>query len=181
MAPGSPGPRAGRRKLLYLALAGVIAVVAAVVLVVFQPQKLFIDDKVDEAVPVGVAPAPPGGTAGGGAGAQAAGVRQGAFMGRDHPTSGTAMVLSMQDGSRLLRLEDLKTDNGPDLRVYLSTAPATAAGSAFDDEFLDLGGLKGNIGSQNYAIAANVDVAKYRSVVVWCRRFAVAFGVAPLA
>lgn len=169
---------------MYLALAGVLVAVVAVVLVVFQPHKLFIDDKVEEALPAGVvqAPAASGPAAAPGSAATAgSGGRAGAFMSRDHPTSGKAMVLAMQDGSRLLRLEDLDTDNGPDLRVYLSTAPASAPGSAFNDDFVDLGALKGNIGSQNYTIAANVDASKYQSVVIWCRRFSVAFGVAPLA
>ena len=180
-AIAEPRPPGNRRRTLYLVLAGVVIAVVAVVLVVFQPHKLFIDDKVDEALPPGVMPAA-GGPAGGGTPAAEPGRgRSGAFTSRDHPTSGTAVVLSLQDGSRLLRLEDLDTDNGPDLRVYLSAAPATAAGSAFDDDFVDLGGLKGNIGSQNYTIAANVDVGRYRSVVIWCRRFSVAFGVAPLS
>jgi hypothetical protein len=167
--------------LLYLAFAVVLAAAVAVVLVVFQPQKLFIDDKVNEAIPDGVAPAIGGAAGPGAAATQASDDRRGAFTSRDHPTSGTAMVISLQDGSRLLRLEDLETDNGPDLRVYLSTATATAPGSAFDDDFVDLGALKGNIGSQNYAIGPSVDLAKFQSVVVWCRRFSVAFGVAPLA
>ena len=165
---------------MYVALVGVALAVVAVVLVVFQPHKLFIDDKVDEALPAGVIPATGGPAGAGTPGGEAGRGPSGAFTSGDHPTSGTAFVLSLQDGSRVLRLEDLDTDNGPDLRVYLSTAPAGARGSEFDDDFVDLGALKGNIGSQNYTIAANVDIARYQSVVIWCRRFSVAFGVAPL-
>jgi electron transfer DM13 len=64
--------------------------------------------------------------------------------------------------------------------VYLSAAPASGPGGSFDDHFVDLGDLKGNIGSQNYAIPAAVHLDRYRSVVVWCRRFGVPFAAAAL-
>jgi hypothetical protein len=41
--------------------------------------------------------------------------------------------------------------------------------------------LKGNIGDQNYALPADVDIDRYRTVTIWCRRFSVNFGSAPLA
>ena len=46
--------------------------------------------------------------------------------------------------------------------------------------FVSLGRLQGNQGNQNYEIAAGVDLRRYRSVVIWCRRFTYAFGAAPL-
>jgi len=49
-----------------------------------------------------------------------------------------------------------------------------------DDAFVDLGGLKGNLGSSNYLIPAGTDLSGFRSAVIWCRRFSVGFGVAPL-
>ena len=56
--------------------------------------------------------------------------------------------------------------------------PTGGPGGAFDDRFVDLGRLKGNIGAQNYAIPASVDLGAYRSVVVWCKRFGVPFAAA---
>jgi hypothetical protein len=41
--------------------------------------------------------------------------------------------------------------------------------------------LKGNIGDQNYELPANADLAKYRAVTIWCKRFSVNFGTAPLS
>jgi hypothetical protein len=71
--------------------------------------------------------------------------------------------------------------NGPDLRVYLSVLPAPDDWYVYDDEeFLDLGDLKGNIGSQNYLLPAGIDLEKWKSAVIWCRRFSVGFAVAPL-
>ena len=102
---------------------------------------------------------------------------QGSFIGRAHPTEGTAKIIT--DGNRrFLRFEDFETDNGPDLNVYLTTtAPDGDAGN----DFIDLGNLKGNIGNQNYEIDPTIDLDRYATVFIWCVRFSVAFGAAALA
>ena len=105
----------------------------------------------------------------------------GEFVARSHPGSGTAEVLNDGTAQRFLRFENFETDNGPDLNVYLSAAPPDADASQFDDDFVDLGDLKGNIGSQNYEIPEDVDLERYSTVVVWCVRFGVAFTVAELS
>ncbi|MCB1260129.1 MAG: DM13 domain-containing protein, partial [Acidimicrobiales bacterium] len=81
-------------------------------------------------------------------------------------------------GTTYVRFEGLETDNGPDLVVYLTKQPADA--QAVGDDYLDLGVLKGNVGNQNYEVPAGVDLSEYDSVVIWCRRFAVSFGAAPV-
>jgi electron transfer DM13 len=40
--------------------------------------------------------------------------------------------------------------------------------------------LKGNVGSSNYRIDPGVDLSRFETAVVWCRRFTVGFGVAAL-
>ena len=104
----------------------------------------------------------------------------GPFINRSHPTQGNAIVLGDGTGQRFLRFEDFRTDNGPDLNVYLSTAPQDAPAGQFDDDFIDLGDLKGNVGSQNYEIPRDVDLGRYSTVVIWCVRFSVIFGAAEL-
>ncbi len=104
---------------------------------------------------------------------------QGSFISREHPTRGTASILDVS-GQQFVRFEDFSTSNGPKLVVYLTTAPPDAPDAAFDDDIVDLGDLQGNIGNQNYEIPAGVDLARYRTVVVWCARFHVAFGAAAL-
>ena len=85
------------------------------------------------------------------------------------------------DGRRVLRLTNFKTSNGPDVHVYLVAAP-----DAKDDAtvkkagFVDLGSMKGNTGDQNYDVPATVDLATYQAVTIWCARFNVNFGTAPL-
>jgi hypothetical protein len=141
---------------------GTVAVIGAVVLFWFQPQKLLIDEAVDEAAP------------------EATELAGGAFVSLDHRTSGTATVLDVGDGARVVRLDGLATDNGPDLYLYLSANPPAGEESAFDDDFVSLGRLKGNQGDQNYDLPDDVDLDRYASVVIWCDRFDAAFGAAPL-
>ena len=105
---------------------------------------------------------------------------EGSFIDRSHPASGIAEVLNDGTEQRFLRFEDFATDNGPDLNVYLSTAAPDAPAGEFDDDFWDLGDLKGNIGPQNYEIPPEVDLDVYSTVVIWCVRFGVAFGAAEL-
>jgi Electron transfer DM13 len=175
----------------WLVIAAAVAVVAAAGIYWFEPHQLFVDTRVDEALPTpvdggrGTTPGETGGSAegDGSAGAGAAGITTlatGAFSSLAHDTTGMASIVELDDGSRFLRIEDLETDSGPDLRVYLSEAPADGDAGAFDDAFIDLGDLKGNQGNQNYEIPRDADLGDIESVSIWCRRFSVGFGVAPL-
>ena len=71
-------------------------------------------------------------------------------------------MLRRPGGSVILRLERLSTSNGPDLRVYLSHLPASSDLHAYRTGFVDLGALKGNRGSQNYAIPAGTDLSAFK-------------------
>jgi hypothetical protein len=109
-------------------------------------------------------------------------VAEGSFRGVAHETKGVASIYQLPDGKKVLRFTDFATSNGPDVQVYLVAAP-----DARDNEtvtkagFIHIGALKGNMGDQNYELPASVDLNKYRSVTVWCRRFGVNFATAPLA
>jgi Electron transfer DM13 len=111
-------------------------------------------------------------------------VATGTFHGAAHSTSGRATVYSGENGALTLRLTSFKTSNGPNLHVLL-----IAASDADDNEdFLkkgiervDLGSLKGNEGDQNYDVPAGTDLEKYKAVSIFCERFNVNFGAAPLA
>jgi hypothetical protein len=177
------GPSAGPRRTLVAVglLAGLGALVVAAM--VFQPWKLFVDDVVDEAFPVATtesSPPAPGGSAGTAPVTsppiEPVAVAVGSFVSLDHPTEGLAGVYALADGSRIVRLEAFRTDNGPDLFVYLS-----AAGVGGDPGGgINLGSLKGNVGAQNYEVPAGVDLTEYDTVVIWCRQFNSSFGAAAL-
>ena len=109
-------------------------------------------------------------------------VATGSFHSNAHDTRGTATILSLTDGRRVLRLTNFATSNGPDVRVYLVAAPDVQDNATVKTAgFVELGPMKGNIGDQNYEIPATVDLASYRTVTIWCKRFSVNFGSAPLA
>ena len=177
---------------------GVVALgVFVFVLVWFQPQKLLIDVRVDEDLPaVAATPSDPSSSAATRASEEPTPEpssvepspvpTEPVVVSREdlrlisHHASGVASLVRLPDGSSVIRLEELDVENGPDLRVYLSAAPADGPPEELDDDHVDLGVLKGNQGNQNYAIPADVDLSRYRSVTIWCRRFAVGFAVAPI-
>lgn len=90
-----------------------------------------------------------------------------------HNAEGVAKIIQLADGTDILRLENFKATNGPDLYVYLSTDKTNA-------DIVNLGRLKGNIGNQNYLIPAGTDITKYNTALIWCRAFSVIFGSAQL-
>ncbi|MEU3133046.1 MULTISPECIES: DM13 domain-containing protein [unclassified Streptomyces] len=178
-------------------VAGALVVAVALVgvgLYWFQPWKLWQDDTVQEALPgAAVAepaenstdePATPQGTPAPEP-AEPATVATGELISHEHATSGTVKLLRLGDGSHVVRLENLDTSNGPDLRVWLTDAPVKegrAGWSVFDDGlYQNLGKLKGNKGSHNYRLPADLDPAAFTSVSIWCDRFDVSFGAAELA
>jgi Electron transfer DM13 len=90
-----------------------------------------------------------------------------------HNAEGMAKVIQLDDASMILRLENFKATNGPDLYVYLATDNSAS-------DFVNLGRLKGNIGNQNYDIPEGTDFSKYHTVLIWCQAFSVLFGSAEL-
>lgn len=90
-----------------------------------------------------------------------------------HNAEGLAKILILSTGSPILRLEDFKSTNGPDVHLYLSNNKQA-------NDFIDLGRLKANIGNQNYQIPLDTDFNKYKYVLIWCQPFSVLFGSAQL-
>ncbi|MGW7414830.1 DM13 domain-containing protein [Streptomyces sp. NPDC054863] len=176
-------PRLSRRIALSLLLALVVAAGAG--LYAFQPWKAFTTTTVNESLPAaspsaaGPMESPAGPTD---PPAGPTDLARGGFVGHEHATSGTARTVRLADGGQtVLRLEDLMTSEGPDVRVYLSRRDAGAAEAGLGAGAVELGRLKGNRGNQNYTVPAGTDPADYRSVVIWCARFSVSFGAADLA
>jgi len=97
----------------------------------------------------------------------------GSFIGVNdgiHNAEGTAKVVPLkQEDTNILRLENLKVTNGPDLYVYLSTDKSAS-------DIVNLGKLKANNGNQNYNIPVGTDLTKYDTVLIWCKAFSVLFG-----
>lgn len=96
-----------------------------------------------------------------------------------HRGSGTATIYQLEDGSRVLRFEDFEVTNGPDLRVLLASGSSPTSSEELGD-YIELAGLKGNLGDQNYEIPPDVDLSLFSSVVIYCKPFHVVFSVASL-
>lgn len=96
-----------------------------------------------------------------------------------HKGSGLAR-LARSGAEAVLRLEEFRVTNGPDLYVYLAVHPQPRSRADVDQGFLTLGRLKGNIGAQSYALPVGTDLSRYRSVVIYCRAFHVVFSTARL-
>jgi hypothetical protein len=167
----------------WMALAGLIAVViarrsrdfrwpvlgtyvlAAVVIGGYLASSTFVDDVVSEQVAMA---ATRGNVL----------VGRGSFESVRHEAQGRAQAIELARGGRVVTLTDFEVDNGPDLRVYLVAGSATSEGDV--DDFEDLGGLKGNVGNQQYELPVDLDLERYSTVVIWCRAFSVLFARAPL-
>ena len=108
----------------------------------------------------------------------------GEFRGADrfHNGEGSATVYRLPDGGLILRLEDFRVTNGPDLRVLVSPAPNPDDGSEVKTEgYVELGGLKGNVGNQNYDIPPDYPEEDLGSILIYCKPFRVIFAVAALS
>ncbi len=140
----------------------------------FRPERLFVNQSVSESFPAASVSSSPSAS-------QPVVLVTGNFHSVAHESKGIATVFQLPDGKRTLRLTEFSTSNGPELQLYL-----VAASDASDSDtvkkagFVTLGALKGNIGDQNYELPADLDLAKYRAVTVWCKRFGVNFATAPL-
>jgi hypothetical protein len=91
--------------------------------------------------------------------------------------------LKQTDGSRLLRLSDFSTSNGPQLHVLLVDGRdpnATKDFSLTAVKNIDLGDLKGTQGDQSYQIPATADLKIYNTVTIYCEHFHANFGSASL-
>jgi hypothetical protein len=162
-----------QRKLI---VGGILIAAVAAGWALFRPDTLFVNKTVNDTFP------------GFGRVRAASGqngprlVAQGSFHSVAHGTEGTASVYQTADGARTLRLSHFATSNGPALYVYLvASDDAKDNNTVKQAGFVDLGPLKGNKGDQNYEVPAAVDLGKYRAVTIWCARFSVNFGTAPLA
>ncbi|MHA8049775.1 DM13 domain-containing protein [Aquirufa sp. ROCK-SH2] len=97
---------------------------------------------------------------------------KGSFVAAAHPTSG---VVAVNSNKTKINFNNFKTDNGPDLDIYLVANLSDIKGT-----FINLGDIKGLNGNYTYDVPVNTDLTVYKYVVVWCVDFNVNFGYAKL-
>lgn len=100
-------------------------------------------------------------------------VSSGSFAGNAHTTSGSAKIVRDASGKIHLVFENFRTDNGPDLRVWL--APDNSAST-----YQEIGFLKAVSGNFSYELDASINHSVNKRVLIWCKGFSVLFGHAIL-
>jgi Electron transfer DM13 len=94
-------------------------------------------------------------------------------------------VVRKPDGKVVLRLQNLKTEAGPDLHVYLYAAGVPAKDARAETikavKYADLGKLPAPFsGFYEYAVPAGTDLSTFKSVIIWCHVASVTFAGATL-
>lgn len=98
-------------------------------------------------------------------------ILKGNFINASHPTSGEVFVYE-EGNIKKLGFTNFKTDNGPDLRIYL-------AADLGAKNFVQVSGeVKNGTYSVEIPETANLGTQKY--VLIWCKAFSVLFGSAEL-
>lgn len=154
---------------------GIILVIAFPI-IVYTISPLFVSRTIDEAIPTTKVYPSKETQSTEGQSTELIAIESGSFVGVGdgiHNAKGTAKILSLAD-DKVLRFENFKATNGPDLYVYLATDEKAT-------DFVNLGPLKANIGNQNYQIPKGTDLTKYDTALVWCKQFSVLFGHANLS
>ena len=105
----------------------------------------------------------------------------GQFEDAEYATDGTAKIVRLADGTRILRIENFSTSQAPVIQVAFSNAPSGGDWGSYDDvRFASVGTLKALSGNQNYEIPEGLDLKGFKSVVIWCAKYDVALGTAPV-
>ena len=69
----------------------------------------------------------------------------------------------------MIRLEDFFVSINSDLEIRLSEVPdPKTTDQAVSAPFKVVAPLKATVGNMNYEVPKDIDVSKYKSIVIWC-------------
>ncbi len=101
-------------------------------------------------------------------------VRVGEFTGMsDHVTTGSVTVAKTDEGYVITLEDNFNFDGAPDPKVALGKD------GTYDPSTL-IRALDSNSGKQSYIVPAGIDVSLFNEVYIWCEKYSVGLGVAPL-
>jgi hypothetical protein len=97
----------------------------------------------------------------------------GSFVnGSGHTTTGEVKLIQSADQKKYLIFTNLKTDNGPDLRVYLAEDNAAKGFTEVANKVVN--------GNTKLEVPSSANTDKQKAVLIWCKQFSVLFGSAAL-
>lgn len=95
-------------------------------------------------------------------------VATGEFVALAYTGSGSAEVYTLDSGEQVLSLEDVEVEYRPELRVLLTDLdPAEDLTAAHLADSIDLGLLEG-ANDQQFELPIGLELANYRTIVIWC-------------
>ena len=105
----------------------------------------------------------------------------GTWTKRYQTIKGSWSIVKTDDGSFLELGDDFKTKSAPDLKLFLSKLPASEVTpeNAVSSSVL-LAPLKSAKGEQRYALPADLDLDKYKTLALHCEEYTKLWGVSPL-
>jgi cbb3-type cytochrome oxidase subunit 3 len=126
----------------------------------FRPEKLWINQKVNEAAPFDASADPQP-------------ILTGRFAGSAPQTSGRATIYKKPGGASYLRLSDFTTETSADVHVLLARSETT-------QDSIDFGPVKSDPGDQSYDLPASADPNDYKAVLIYSERSHQVVGTAKL-
>ena len=96
----------------------------------------------------------------------------GAFSSGAHTTSGDVKLIESADKKKYLIFDNLKSDAGPDLRIYLSEDKSAKVYTEISN--------KVTVGNSKIEVPTAANTDKQKTVLIWCKQFSVLFGSADL-
>lgn len=128
----------------------------------FRPEKLWIDEKVNEPAPFETSRDPQP-------------ILTGRFETKTQPTSGRATIYRKSGVGEYVRLSDFTSPDAPDLHVAL--VPGDDANPL---RGIDLGPLKKKQGDQSYDLPPATDLTRYDAVAIYSGHSQTVLGLAKL-
>lgn len=97
---------------------------------------------------------------------------------KTYQVAGSWSLQKINDQYFFVLENNFKTSQGPDLKMFLvqKEIDAIDKNEAVDKKGIFLGDLISVTGAQRYAIPKNIDITKYHSIVIHCKKYTVVWG-----
>jgi hypothetical protein len=96
----------------------------------------------------------------------------GTFTNGAHTVTGSVKLIQSADNKKYLIFDNLKTDSGPDIRVYLSEDKTAKAFTEITSTVVN--------GNTKLEVPAAANTTTQKTVLIWCKQYSVLFGSAVL-